>query len=177
MNETQGDRLYTLQEVADMLHVSERTTFRYINDKKLNANKVGGTWRVTSADLKAFLAGEAPEVQRAVEKDMVSKRDSLTKADIKRVCDILRRDDGVGAKDYIEQFSWLLFLKVFEGVEAQLKQLEEAEGKKYKPVIDAEYQWSAWAKKDWKDKDELVYFINQKLFPYLQTLKGDPRPD
>jgi len=105
------------------------------------------------------------------------KKDALTKADIKRVCDILRRDDGVGAKDYIEQFSWLLFLKVFEGVEGQLKELEEAEGKKYKSIIDKEYQWSLWAKKDWKDKDELIYFINQKLFPYLKALKGTKEKD
>lgn len=104
-------------------------------------------------------------------------KDALTKSDIKRVCDILRRDDGVGAKDYIEQFSWLLFLKVFEGVEGQLKELEEAEGRKYKGVIDKEYQWSSWAKKDWKDKDELIHFINQKLFPYLKALKGDPKKD
>lgn len=109
-------------------------------------------------------------------KDQPTK-ESLTKADIKRVCDILRRDDGVGAKDYIEQFSWLLFLKVFEGVEGQLKELEEAEGRKYKPVIDAEYQWSSWAKRDWKDKDELIHFINQKLFPYLKALKGEPKKD
>ncbi len=105
------------------------------------------------------------------------KKDALTKADIKRVCDILRRDDGVGAKDYIEQFSWLLFLKVFEGVEGQLKELEEAEGKKYKSIIDKEYQWSLWAKKDWKDKDELIYFINQKLFPYLKALQGTKDKD
>ncbi len=104
-------------------------------------------------------------------------KDALTKSDIKRVCDILRRDDGVGAKDYIEQFSWLLFLKVFEGVEWQLKELEEAEGRKYKAVIDTEYQWSSWAKKDWKDKDELVHFINQKLFPYLKSLKGTRERD
>jgi len=104
-------------------------------------------------------------------------KNTLSKADIKRVCDILRRDDGVGAKDYIEQFSWLLFLRVFEGVEGQLKELEEADGKKYKPVIDAEYQWSAWAKKDWKDKDELIHFINQKLFPYLKTLKSTREKD
>lgn len=102
---------------------------------------------------------------------------SLTKSDIKRVCDILRRDDGVGAKDYIEQFSWLLFLKVFEGVEGQLKELDEAEGRKYKLVIDAEYQWSSWATKDWKDKDQLIHFINQKLFPYLKTLKGTREKD
>lgn len=177
MNEIQSDRLYTLEEVADLLHVSERSAFRYIHDKKLAAKKVGGTWRISASSLKAFIEGEEPEVVRGVEKEMVAKRESLTKADIKHVCDILRRDDGVGAKDYIEQFSWLLFLKVFEGVEAQLKELEEAEGRKYKPVIDAEYQWSAWAKKDWKDKDELIFFINQKLFPYLKELKGDPRRD
>ncbi|MEK7610533.1 MAG: N-6 DNA methylase [Patescibacteria group bacterium] len=104
-------------------------------------------------------------------------KDSLTKSDIKRVCDILRRDDGVGAKDYIEQFSWLLFLKVFEGVEDQLKELEEAEGRKYKPVVDAEYRWSSWAKKDWKDKDELIHFINQKLFPHLKSLRGTREKD
>lgn len=104
-------------------------------------------------------------------------KDALTKSDIKRVCDILRRDDGVGAKDYIEQFSWLLFLKVFEGVEGQLKELEEAEGRKYKTVIDTEYQWSSWAKKDWKDKDELIHFINQKLFPHLKSLKGTREKD
>jgi len=177
MEQIQMDRLYTLEEVAEMLHVSERTLFRYIHDKKLNAKKVGGAWRIAATDLKAFAEGTVPELARGIEKEMVAKRESLTKADIKHVCDILRRDDGVGAKDYIEQFSWLLFLKIFEGVEAQLKELEEAEGRKYKPVIDAEYQWSAWAKKDWKDKDELLHFVNQKLFPYLQTLKGDPRRD
>ncbi len=105
------------------------------------------------------------------------KKDGLTKADIKRVCDILRRDDGVGAKDYIEQFSWLLFLKVFEGVEEQLKELEDAEGRVYKPVIEKEYRWSAWAKKEWKDKEELVYFVNKKLFPYLTALKGTREKD
>lgn len=104
-------------------------------------------------------------------------RVGLTKADIKKVCDILRRDDGVGAKDYIEQFSWLLFLRIFEGVEDQLKDLEEAEGKKYKPVIATEYRWSSWAKKDWKDKAELIHFVNQKLFPYLKELKGTKEKD
>ena len=105
---------------------------------------------------------------------MVNK---LSKSDIKRVCDILRRDDGVGAKDYVEQLSWLLFLKVFENVELELKELATAEGKKYKGIIDSEYQWSSWARKDWKDKDELIHFVNQKLFPYLQNLKGTKEKD
>lgn len=108
---------------------------------------------------------------------MTPAKHSLSKGDIKKVCDILRRDDGVGAKDYVEQLSWLLFLKVFENVEGELKELAEAEGKKYQPIVDAEYQWSAWAKKDWKDKDELVFFVSQKLFPYLKNLKGTREKD
>ncbi|OGY40770.1 MAG: N-6 DNA methylase [Candidatus Brennerbacteria bacterium RIFOXYD1_FULL_41_16] len=96
----------------------------------------------------------------------------LSKADIKRACDILRRDDGVGAGNYVEQLSWLLFLRIFENVEAQFKELLEAEGQKAQTIVEKEYQWSAWAKKDWKDKDELIFFINQKLFPYLRGLKG-----
>jgi len=28
-----------------------------------------------------------------------------------------------------------------------------------------------------EDKDELVYFINQKLFPYLRNLKGTPEKE
>jgi len=96
----------------------------------------------------------------------------LSKSDIKRACDILRRDDGVGAGNYVEQLSWLLFLRVFENVEAQLKEITEAEGKKYRDIISKEYQWSSWAKKGWKDKDELVHFVSNKLFPYLRNLKG-----
>ncbi len=96
----------------------------------------------------------------------------LSKADIKHACDILRRDDGVGAGNYVEQLSWLLFLRVFENVEAQLKELDEAEGRKHQAIIEKDFQWSSWAKKDWKDKDELIHFINRKLFPYLRALKG-----
>jgi len=101
----------------------------------------------------------------------------LSKADIKRACDILRMDDGVGAGNYIEQLSWLLFLKVLENIEFELRELAKTEGKEYKDIIDADYKWSKWAKKDWKDKDELVYFVNQKLFPYLRNLSGTPEKE
>lgn len=176
MNENDQEKLYSLKEVAEMLRVSERSMFRYIHSGKLKANKVGG-WKISESELKAFLSDNPSVTEGSIDDSSTDKKGSLTKSDIKRVCDILRRDDGVGAKDYIEQFSWLLFLKVFEGVESQLKELEEAEGRKYKAVIDAEYQWSSWAKKDWKDKDELVHFINQKLFPYLKSLKGTREKD
>lgn len=99
-------------------------------------------------------------------------KQQLSKAEIKRACDILRRDDGVGPGNYVEQLSWLLFLKVFEPVEKELKEIAEAESKKYQDIIEKEYRWSSWAKKDWKNKDELVHFVSQKLFPYLINLKG-----
>lgn len=102
----------------------------------------------------------------------MTPKQALSKSDIKRACDILRRDDGVGVGNYVEQLSWLLFLRVFENVESQLKELAKAEGKRYQDIIDREYQWSSWAKKDWKDKDELVHFVSNKLFPYLRNLKG-----
>lgn len=102
-------------------------------------------------------------------------KNQLSKSDIKRACDILRMDDGVGPTNYIEQLSWLLFLRLFELIELQLQDLGIKEVKL--PIIDKEYQWSSWARKDWKDKDELVFFINQKLFPYLRTLKGTPEKE
>ncbi len=96
----------------------------------------------------------------------------LTRADIKKACDVLRMDDGVGVSNYIEQFSWLLFLKIFEEIEKELKDLAVARGEEYQDIIEKSFKWSSWAKKDWKDKDELLFFVNQKLFPYLGALKG-----
>src|SRR5919202_131332 len=42
--------------------------------------------------------------------------------DIWRACDIMRRDDGTtGTLEYMEQLSWLLFLKVFDAIEDRLE--------------------------------------------------------
>jgi len=104
-------------------------------------------------------------------------KQKLSKSDIKRACNILRMDAGVGPGNYIEQFSWLIFLKVFENVEEELQELAEADRKKYKKIVDSEYRWSNWANKDWKDKDKLVNFVNKDLFPYLKTLRGTPEKE
>ena len=116
-------------------------------------------------------------MQRLQNKYKNMNKNQLSRADIKRACNILRMDDGVGASNYIEQFSWLLFLKVFENIEFELRELAKTEAKEYKDIIDTEYKWSTWAKKDWKDKDELVFFVNQKLFPYLRSLSGTPEKE
>ena len=53
------EKLYTVKEVAELLQVSQRTVFRYMQPdykNQLKASKVGGTWRITEMDLKEFLA-------------------------------------------------------------------------------------------------------------------------
>lgn len=47
-------RVYTLQEAADILKVTRRSIYNYINGKQLKAVKVGRNWRVTHKDLEAF---------------------------------------------------------------------------------------------------------------------------
>ena len=51
---SRDNNLYTLQDVAKLLLVSERSVYRYIDTGKLKATKIGH-WRITKLDLDAFL--------------------------------------------------------------------------------------------------------------------------
>lgn len=48
-------KLYTLQEVADLLHVTRKTIYNYMKAKKIKAIKVGRTYRVTQEELNKYL--------------------------------------------------------------------------------------------------------------------------
>lgn len=62
-----------------------------------------------------------------------------------RACDILRRDDNTQSLlDYVEQISWLLFLKSHEDQEDTRADEAEYEGETYERVIDGYYRWSVW---------------------------------
>ena len=68
----------------------------------------------------------------------MEKRGALLKSEIKSACDILRQDDVTsGTTDYMEQLSWLLFLKIFEGVEEELEEKAVLKGEDY-PFIGQE---------------------------------------
>jgi len=112
-----------------------------------------------------------------------------------RACDIMRRDDGTtGVLEYMEQLSWMIFLKVFEDLEKRFEDEAKFEGRKYEPIIDHKFRWSAWANKSEKELEKyfseeelaelragkehvLIAFINRKLFPYLRSLKGTPEKE
>ena len=74
----------------------------------------------------------------------------------KNIDDILRRDAGCStALDYAEQSSWILFLKWLDDSEKDKETKTKLENKKYKPILDKEFQWSSWAvvkKKRWNNR-------------------------
>ena len=47
--------LLTLQEVAQILRLCKATVYRMVQDKTLQAHKVGRQWRIARKDLDALL--------------------------------------------------------------------------------------------------------------------------
>jgi type I restriction enzyme M protein len=102
----------------------------------------------------------------------------------KNIDDILHKDAGCGSElDYVEQTSWILFLKYLDDLEKDKKTAAELSGKKYTNIISTEFQWSNWAAPKDKDGkldhhsaltgDDLADFVNIKLFPYFKKFKAD----
>lgn len=100
----------------------------------------------------------------------------------KNIDDILHKDAGCGSElDYVEQTSWILFLKYLDDLEKDRATAAELTGKTYTPIIDKDYQWTVWAMPKGKDGkldhhkaltgDDLTDFVNNKLFPYLKKFK------
>ena len=92
-----------------------------------------------------------------------------------KACKILRQDDNTNSLlDYVEQISWLLFLKCFEELEEKQRAEAEFEGREYQPVLAAKYQWSAWTDPVRRlTGRDLIAFLSDDLFPYLRDLKGN----
>ena len=64
----------------------------------------------------------------------------------KNIDDILHKDAGCGSElDYVEQTSWILFLKYLDDLEKDRATAAELTGKTYTPIIDKEYRWNTWA--------------------------------
>ena len=64
----------------------------------------------------------------------------------KNIDDILHKDAGCSSElDYVEQTSWVLFLKYLDDLEKDKKTAAELAGKSYTNIIAQEYQWSVWA--------------------------------
>jgi len=61
----------------------------------------------------------------------------MFKQTFKNIDDILHKDAGCGSElDYMEQTSWVLFLKYLDDLEKDKTSAAELTGKKYIPIID-----------------------------------------
>jgi len=100
----------------------------------------------------------------------------------KNIDDILHKDAGCSSElDYVEQTSWILFLKYLYDLEKEKKSAAELRGKTYTGIISPEYRWEVWAVPKSKDGkldhhkalggDDLKDFVDHKLFPYLKKFK------
>jgi type I restriction enzyme M protein len=100
----------------------------------------------------------------------------------KNIDDILHKDAGCGSElDYVEQTSWVLFLKYLDDLENDRATAAALTGRSYSPIIDTEYQWNVWATPKDKDGkldhhnaltgDDLLDYVNGRLFPYLKRFK------
>ena len=101
----------------------------------------------------------------------------------KNIDDVLWKDAGCTSElDYTEQSSWLLFLKYLDALEREKAVEAQLDGKKYSFILDALYRWETWAAPKGKDDkidhnaalsgDDLILFVNGKLFPYLHGFKA-----
>ena len=49
-------KVYTIDELENLLHVTKRSLYSYIKSGKLKAVKLGKSWRVTEKALEEFLS-------------------------------------------------------------------------------------------------------------------------
>lgn len=83
--------------------------------------------------------------------------------------------------DYVEQSSWILFLKYLHDLEDEKRLHAELGGTPYQPIITGEFCWDRWAapkeasgtpdKKNALTGEDLLDFVNRELFPYLRKFR------
>lgn len=89
---------------------------------------------------------------------------------VKNACDQLNQE-GVDARNYVEQLAWLFFLKAFDEAEARKEQEASFEDTSYERRLAGEYVWSQWAKNT-DHPDEMLEFVDGKL--WIRLTSPDP---
>ena len=94
----------------------------------------------------------------------------------------LRAEEGIANElDYVEQISWVLFLKYLDDLEPERRDRAELDGEDYAPLIVRDFRWDLWAAPRTpegefdhnaaKIGDDLIAFVDRELFPYLAAFR------
>ena len=100
----------------------------------------------------------------------------------KNIDDVFWKDAGCSSElDYIEQTSWILFLKYLDDYEDEKETAAILNGESYERIIEKEFKWKEWAYPKTGDGklnydialtgEDLLEFVNKKLFPHLAGFK------
>ena len=100
----------------------------------------------------------------------------------KNIDNVFWKDAGCSSElDYVEQTSWILFLKYLDDYEDEKETAAILNGETYKRIIDKQFSWKEWAyPKTSEGKlnydialtgDDLLEFVNKELFPHLAGFK------
>jgi len=90
---------------------------------------------------------------------------------VKNACDQLNQE-GVDARNYVEQLAWLFFLKAFDEAETRKEEEASFNDTPYERRLSGEFAWSSWAK-DTDHPDEMLEFIDGKL--WIKLTSPDPK--
>jgi len=93
----------------------------------------------------------------------------------------LRAEEGIANElDYVEQTSWVLFLRYLHDLEAERQDRAELDGEDYAPIITGQFRWDRWAAPKLGGEfdhntarigDDLITFVDRELFPYLAAFR------
>ena len=80
----------------------------------------------------------------------------------------MRKDRGInGDAQRIEQLGWMLFLKILDDQDEQLELMDPG----YISPVPEGFRWRQWAADpEGITGDELLGFVDQRLFPSLKTV-------
>jgi type I restriction enzyme M protein len=106
----------------------------------------------------------------------------------RNIDDVLWKEAGCTTElDYVEQTSWLLFLKYLDDLETERSLEADLAGRAYTAILDAAHRWGRWAApKNTAGKldhnravtgPDLIEYVNRELFPYLQGFRGRSEPN
>lgn len=90
---------------------------------------------------------------------------------VKNACDQLNQE-GVDARNYVEQLAWLFFLKAFDESETRKEEEASFNDTPYERRLAGKFAWSSWAK-DTDHPDEMLEFVDGKL--WIKLTSPDPK--